>query len=123
MKDTFNIHEWNQKRYLAEQQEHSTNLSQLSFDQISPLFPQEMKWDGIAFPIGGDVLRRVKREDDFERWKKDTMDKYGDVKIEINPQGPWSSHIKILDDKFSKDKEQANQSKSDFLDRTKGSKD
>jgi hypothetical protein len=123
MKDTFNIQEWNQKRYLAEQQERSINLSQLTFDQIAPLFPREMKYDGVAFPIGGDVLRRVKRENDFENWKKDTMSKYGDVKIQIDPNASWSSHIKILNDKFNKDQEQAIQSKSDSLDRMKGSKD
>jgi hypothetical protein len=123
MKDTFNIHEWNLKRYLAEQQEQTIDLSQLTFDQITPLFPREMKYDGIAFPIGGDVLRRIKRENDFEEWKKDTMGKYGNIKIQLNPGGAWSSHIKILDDKFNKDKEQAIQSKSDSLDSMKGSKD
>jgi hypothetical protein len=123
MKDNFNVHEWNLKRYLAEQQERSTNLSQLTFDQITPLFPREMKWDGIPFPVGGDVLRKIKREDDYENWKKDIMAKYGDVQIQLNPKGVWYDYVKIVDDKFSKEKEQSTQSKSDFLDRNAGSID
>jgi hypothetical protein len=88
MKDTFNVHEWNLKRYLLkEQQESAINLSDLTFDQITPLFPSLMKWDGVAFPIGGDVSRRIKREDDFESWKKEIMGEYGDVQIQINPEG------------------------------------
>jgi len=124
MKDTFDVHSWNLKRYLlAEQQERIVNLSDLTFDQIAPLFPSQMKYDGIAFPVGGDVLRRIKRENDFESWKKDIMSLYGDIKIQLNPDGVWFDHIKILDDKFNKDKEQAIQSKSDALDRMGGSKD
>lgn len=123
MKDTFNIHEWNQKRYLAEQQERTLNLSKLNFNQITPLFPSQMKYDGIPFPVGGDVLRRIKHESDFEEWKKNIMSLYGDVKIEINPDGVWYDYIKIIDDKFNKDKEQSIQSKSDSLDSIGGSKD
>lgn len=124
MNDTFDVHAWNLKRYLLkEQQERIFNLSQLSFDQITPLFPSQMKYDGIPFPVGGDVLRRIKRENDFEDWKQNIMSLYGDVKIEINPNGVWYDYIRIVDDKFNKDKEQAIQSKSDALDRMGGSKD
>lgn len=124
MKDTFDIREWNKKRYLLnEQEERVFNLSQLTFDQIAPLFPRDMKYDGVPFPLGGDTLVRIKNEGRFEDWKKDTMAKYGDVKIQLNPKGAWFEYVKIVDDKFNKDQEQAIQSKSDALNRMGGSKD
>jgi hypothetical protein len=120
MKDNFNIHEWNLKRYLLnEQQDNTFNLSNLTFDQIIPLFPKQIAQNGIAFPEGGGVSRRIKHEDSFENWKKDTMDKYGDVKIQLNPNAVWYDNIKILDDEFIDDEEKSIQSKSDFYDKLK----
>jgi len=123
MKDTFDIHKWNLKRYLAEQLEPMINLSDLTFDKIAEVFPQQMQRDGVPFPQGGDVLIRIKREVDFEDWKSTIMNLYGDVKIKLDPDTVWYKYVEIVDDKFNKDKKSAIQSKSDFLDKSKGSKD
>ncbi|MFZ9303095.1 MAG: hypothetical protein ACO239_06970 [Sediminibacterium sp.] len=123
MKDTFDIHKWNLKRYLAEQLEPMINLSDLTFDKIAEVFPQQMQRDGVPFPQGGDVLIRIKREVDFEDWKSTIMNLYGDVKIKLDPDTVWYKYVEIVDDQFNKDKKSAIQSKSDFLDKSKGSKD
>jgi len=123
MKDNFDVHKWNLKRYLAEQLEPMINLSDLTFDKIAEVFPQQMQRDGVPFPQGGDVLIRIKREVDFEDWKSTIMNLYGDVKIKLDPDTVWYKYVEIVDDKFNKDKKSAIQSKSDFLDKSKGSKD
>jgi len=123
MKDNFDVHKWNLKRYLAEQLEPMINLSDLTFDKIAEVFPQQMQRDGVPFPQGGDVLIRIKREVDFEDWKSTIMNLYGDVKIKLDPDTVWYKYVEIVDDQFNKDKKSAIQSKSDFLDKSKGSKD
>jgi hypothetical protein len=168
MKDTFDLHEWNKKRYLNEgkgkeeaqkliqslrssvlkklndeeleefrkefasafdmslkestplqEQQDTFNLSQLTFEQISPLF----EFGGVSAPLGGDTLRKIKNKENFEDWKQEIMSKYGDVKIQLNPKGSWSSKIQILDKKFTDQQEKDIQSKERFLSTSKGSMD
>lgn len=123
MVDNFNIHEWNQKRYLAEQQSQTFNLSKLTFDQIAEIFPKDMEFGGVSFPLGGDTLLKIRDESDLEAWKSKTMKKYGDVEIKLDPNAVWFNKVQILDTKFTQDQNQAIQSKADTLDRWGGSKD
>jgi hypothetical protein len=114
------------------------NLKDLTFDQVKDSFPKFYQQpsnknndpsdeyysyrDAITFPNPNDSQTSVSHRNGFNSWKNNTLERYGDVELEFDPDAVWFDRVKLIDDEFSKDKEQFNKSKQSFLDneRSKG---
>jgi len=102
--DNFNIHKYLKKEYLYEgikDKVSKIKLSDLDYDAVEYIFG-----DGsISFPKSSDEMRGVRNESDLEDWKKETMERYGDVEVELDPNASaWFNKVKINDKKFNDDK-------------------
>ena len=96
MKDNFDIYEYNtniRKRALNEQ---VIKLDDLTFDMLGkkPMF-------GFDAQNNDDSSTKLHNDDDLERWSDGIKSKYGNVDVSIN-----DGKIEVLDDRFTKDKEQ-----------------
>ena len=99
--------------------EVKVNLSDLSWDIVTNIFPDiKPGMGGVGFPLPSDASRMVGSKGDLESWKEDIMKRYGDVEVKIDStaSSPWDK-VKILDDKFTSDKEQYIGGKAAFLDK------
>ena len=119
--DNFNIHKFYKNQYLNEGENDGitkSNISNLDYEGIKNIFPEISTRNRISFPNPDDSLRGVGNERDWEDWKKDTMGRYGDVELEMDPNNSmWFKRVKINDDKFKKDKDQFIKGKQSFIDR------
>lgn len=72
--------------------------------------------DGLSFPNPNDTSSIVADMKSLENWKEKTKRRFGNIKIILNPDAEehWEK-IKIVDDKFSQDKKDADQAKMDTL--------
>lgn len=75
-------------------------LSQLDYNTLNSYFDGKK----VSAPNPGDSLRRINDEQDWENWKKETIERLGDVEIELDRQADWFNKIKILDPSFQKSK-------------------
>lgn len=115
MKDNFDVHNWNKKRYLGEgYNDHvlKAKLSDLDYNILDNYFNNEK----FSAPNPDDSLRQINGESDWESWKERTIDRYGDVDVEIDNTLVWYDQIKILDKEFEGDKEGYIKSKAAALD-------
>ena len=119
--DNFNIHKFFKNQYLNEGVNDNitkSNISNLDYDAIKYIFPEISTSNRISFPNPDDSLTGVGNERDWEDWKKNTMKRYGDVELEMDPNNSmWFRRVKINDDKFKKDKDQFIKGKQSFIDR------
>lgn len=102
--DNFNIHKYLKKEYLYEgikDKVSKIKLSDLDYDAVEYIFGSE----SVSFPKPSDAMRGVRNESDLEDWKKETMERYGDVEVELDPNASaWFNKVKINDKKFNDDK-------------------
>jgi hypothetical protein len=108
-------------------------LKDITWEKVKELFPDRYKkpkdkerdpsdeyysyYDSINFPNPDDSLTTVEHRNMLDYWKETTLKKYGNVDVEFNPNEVWFNKVKIIDDEFSKDKEQFSKGKQAFLDR------
>ena len=114
MKDNFDIHEWNKNRYLKEginDRVLKANLSDLSYDILTNYFNDER----FNAPNPDDSSRQINYEGDWEDWKEKTMDRFGDVEVELDNTKVWYDQFKILDSKFIKDRDESINAKASAL--------
>ena len=115
MKDNFDVHNWNKERYLKEginDRVLKAKLSDLDYDILNNYFNNEK----FNAPNPDDSLRQINGESDWESWKERTIDRYGDVDVEIDNTLVWYDQFKILDKEFIDDKEGYTRSKAAALD-------
>ena len=115
MKDNFDVHNWNKKRYLEEGYNDrvlKAKLSDLDYNILDNYFNNEK----FNAPNPDDSLRQINSESDWESWKERTIDRYGDVDVEIDNTLVWYDQFKILDKEFVDDKEGYTKSKAAALD-------
>jgi len=119
--DNFNIQKFFRDQYLTEGVNDNitkSNISNLDYDAIKYIFPEISTSNRISFPNPDDSLRAVGNERDWEDWKKNTMERYGDVELEMDPNNSmWFRRVKINDKKFNDDKNSYTQAKSKALER------
>ena len=121
--DNFNIHKYLRSEYLTEgitDRVSKVKLSNLDFNTINSIFGGNLGYgsdrDSVSFPLPSDAMRGVRSESDFKSWKEKTMDGYGDVEVELDPNASvWFDKIKINDKKFIEDKEDYTQAKGRAL--------
>ena len=72
--------------------------------------------DGLSFPNPNDTSSTVADMKSLENWKERTKRRFGNIKIILDPDAEehWEK-IKIVDNKFSQDKKDADQAKMDTL--------
>ena len=72
--------------------------------------------DGLSFPNPNDTSSIVADMKSLENWKEKTKRRFGNIKIILDPDAEehWEK-VKIVDDKFSQDKKDADQAKMDTL--------
>ena len=115
MKDNFDIHKWNKNRYLKEginDRVLKAKLSDINYDILTNYFNDEE----FNAPNPDDSSRQINRESDWESWKKETMDRYGDVEVKLDNTLEWYNQFKIIDKEFINDKEGYIKSKAAALD-------
>jgi hypothetical protein len=72
--------------------------------------------DGLSFPNPNDTSSIVADMKSLENWKERTKRRFGNVKVILDPDAEehWEK-VKIEDDKFSQDKQDADAAKMDML--------
>ncbi len=108
-------------------------LDQLKFDLLVKTFPRNynqvhftrMQPDGkegpyykdaVTFPNPNDASSVIGDMESLEDWKDQTKRRFGNVKIILNPDAKESwENVKIEDDKFTQDKQDADSAKMDML--------
>jgi len=108
-------------------------LDQLKFDLLVKTFPRNynqvhftrMQPDGkegpyykdaVTFPNPNDASSVIGDMESLEDWKDQTKRRFGNVKIILNPDAKESwEKVKIEDDKFTQDKQDADSAKMDML--------
>jgi hypothetical protein len=101
-----------------EEVKKSFKLSDLTFDIVSDLFGGVKPGHGVAFPTASDQRRVVFSQDDFDEWKKYTMQKFGDVTVHLFPEEKaYINQVKIEDEKFNTAKNAYIQGKAAWLDK------
>jgi|TARA_Y100000114_G_scaffold80895_1_gene74599 hypothetical protein len=114
MKDNFDIHEWNKNRYLKEginDRVLKANLSDLSYDILTNYFNDER----FNAPNPDDSSTSIISDSSWENWKERTMDRFGDVEVELDNTKVWYDQFKILDSKFIKDRDESINAKASAL--------
>ena len=95
-------------------------LADLDFDAVNYIFGGNLGYgmdkDSVSFPLPMDGLRGVRVKSDFDSWKEETMDRYGNIEIELDPGADsWFEKVSIDDEVFVKDKEDYIQAKGRAL--------
>ena len=95
-------------------------LADLDFDAVNYIFGGNLGYgmdkDSVSFPNPDDSLRGVRAKSDFDSWKEETMDRYGNIEIELDPNADsWFEKVSIDDEVFVKDKEDYIQAKGRAL--------
>ena len=121
--DNFNIHKYLRSEYLMEginDRVSRVKLADLDFDDVNYIFGGNLGYgmdkDSVSFPKPSDEMRGVSVKSDFDSWKEETMDRYGNVEVELDPNADsWFNKVKINDKKFIEDKEDYTQAKGRAL--------
>ena len=116
MKDNFDVHEWNKKRYLGEgfnDRVLKARLTDINYDILTNYFNDER----FHAPNPDDSSRQINGKDDWIDWKQRTLDGYGNVDIELDNTKVWYDQFKVLNNKFTGDKEGYSRGKQATLDR------
>jgi hypothetical protein len=108
------------------------SLKDLTFDQVKDSFPNFYQKpididrdpsdeyysyaDTINFPNPDDSLTTINNRGTFNYWKNKTLERYGDVELEFNPEAVWFDRVKLIDNKFKQDKEQYTRAKQAWMD-------
>ena len=108
------------------------SLKDLTFDQVKASFPKFYQQprnkdgdpsdeyysyiDAITFPNPDDSQTSIPHRNMFNYWKNNTLERYGDVELEFNPEGVWFDRVKLIDDKFKQDKERYIKGKQSWMD-------
>tara|TARA_Y100000389_G_scaffold135643_1_gene133162 strand:+ start:5026 stop:7101 length:2076 start_codon:yes stop_codon:yes gene_type:complete len=108
------------------------SLKDLTFDQVKNSFsnfyqkpidndrdPSDEYYsyaDTINFPNPDDSLTTINNKGTFNYWKNKTLERYGDVELEFNPEAVWFDRVKLIDDKFKQDKERHSKVKQAWID-------
>ena len=97
-------------------------LADLDFDAVNYIFGGNLGYgmdkDSVSFPNPNDSLRGVRVKSDFDSWKEETMDRYGNIEIELDPGADsWFEKVTIDDAAFVKDKGDYIEGKSRALQR------
>lgn len=72
-------------------------ISNFTFEDIT----RELGKDCFSMPVDtSDTLRFCLNKDQFEKAKKELMDRYGDVEVTIDKDQPWYGRVKVVDKKF-----------------------
>ncbi len=95
-------------------------LADLDFDAVNYIFGGNLGYgmdkDSVSFPLPMDGLRGVRAKSDFDSWKEETMDRYGNIEVELDPNADsWFEKVSIDDEVFVKDKEDYIQAKGRAL--------
>ena len=95
-------------------------LADLDFDAVNYIFGGNLGYgmdkDSVSFPLPMDGLRGVRAKSDFDSWKEETMDRYGNIEIELDPNADsWFEKVSIDDEVFVKDKKDYIQAKGRAL--------
>lgn len=90
-------------------------LEQFPFSELADTYEEYAKngfndtiqgWGSVQIPSGGDSLRTVNTKNDLNKFINQFKKQYGEEPIfELNPNEAWHSKIKIINDRFKKDKE------------------
>ena len=94
-------------------------LQDLTFDIVKQLFADKLnqKYGQLNFPNASDSTTIVRDERDLANWKQGIMNGYGNVELELNPEGANSrEQIKVLDPKFQANKDKYINTKASYLD-------
>ena len=103
---------------INEEVKKSFKVSDLTFDIVSDLFGGVGPGKGVSFPSATDVSLIVFREEDFDRWKKYIMQKFGDVTVHLFPEEKaYINQVKIEDEKFQAARASHDLGKSAWLDK------
>ena len=96
------------------------NLKDLTFDMVTKVFKDEYEskdFVAIAFPKEDDTLLRVRNESDFNNWKANTMEKFGNVQVRLKPEANvWYDKVTIMDDEFKAAQDTSDAAKQSFID-------
>jgi len=94
------------------------NLKDLTFDMVTKVFKDEYEnKNPIAFPNADDSLLRVRNESDFNNWKANTMEKFGNVQVQLKPEADvWFDKVKIMGDEFKAAQDKSDTAKQSFID-------
>ena len=96
------------------------NLKDLTFDMVTKVFKDEYEskdFVAIAFPKEDDTLLRVRNESDFNNWKANTMEKFGNVQVRLKPEANvWYDKVTIMDDEFKAAQDKSDAAKQSFID-------
>ena len=88
-------------------------LSTLTYDQVANALGDTR----FHAPNPDDSSRGINREGDWEDWKANTMEKWGDVEVVLNPTAHWFAKVKIVDPAFNKRKDDYSAAKGAWLDK------
>jgi hypothetical protein len=94
-------------------------LQDLTFDIVKQLFADKLnqKYGQLNFPNASDSTTTVRDERDLANWKQGIMNGYGNVELELDPEGANSrEQIKVLDPKFQANKDKYINTKASYLD-------
>ena len=104
------------KILLEEEQALTFNLQNLQFAEVERAFPEIRQGERIAFPYASDELSSVDGEQSFERWKKEILNDFGDVKVILHPESNiWYKKVEISDSSFSQEKETELEKKGRYM--------
>ena len=94
------------------------NLKDLTFDMVTKVFKDEYENENpIAFPNADDSLLKVRNESDFNNWKSNTMEKFGNVQVQLKPEADvWFDKVKIMGDEFKATQDKSDTAKKSFID-------
>ena len=87
-------------------------LSSLTYDQAVKALGDSR----FNAPNPDDSSRGIYDERSWDDWKEGTIEKWGDVEIELNPEAVWFDKVKILDPAFNKRKDDYSRAKGAWLD-------
>ena len=112
-----------------------TTLKDLTFDKVTNIFSDDYKdiqftrkqpdgkegpyyRDAINFPNPDDTSTEIGDMGSFENWKNETMKRFGNVSIKLDPKSDiWFNKVKIIDDTFKDTKDRFVKTKQDFIDK------
>ena len=97
---------------MANEEVIKQKLSKLDYKFLNSYFDAEK----FSAPNPNDSLRQINNERDWDQWKAGTLEKYGDVDVELNKDEAWFSKFKIIDTEFMKDKKSYTDAKGRALD-------
>jgi len=93
----------------------TVDLQSLSFDLLLSMFGKKPLF-GFNIPNPDDSYTGIQDQEALDRWKAGVEDRYGNVNIRIDTEAPNKEKIKMINDKFIKDKQRYTAGKGAWLD-------